>query len=105
MSYTLISETTPVAKKAHICIWCGEKIIPGQCYVRERSVYDGEPQSHKWHTECRAAAIEYLLEGEDEFSPFENDRPASPGTIEFESWDCSLLAQGRMREDYPKATP
>ena len=96
MSYTLISETTPVAKKAHTCIWCGEPIIPGQRYVRERSVYEGEPQNYKWHAECRADALECIREGDDEFLPFENDRPPSPGTIEFESWDCRLLVQWHL---------
>ena len=86
MNYTLISETTPVARASYRCIWCGEKIHFGHRYVRERSVFDREPQNFKWHLECRDAALEYFREGEDEFSPHENERPESPATLEYESW-------------------
>ena len=75
MSYTLLSESWPIARKQHRCIWCGQHIEAGEKYRRERSVYDGDMQNHKWHQECNAAAAEYFRQGEDEFSPHENERP------------------------------
>lgn len=76
MGYVLISESTPKARKPHRCIWCGESIPVGETYRRERSVYDGEPQNHKWHLECNAAACkQYFDLGEEEFEAFDNERP------------------------------
>ena len=74
MSYTLLSETKPRARKRHRCIWCGEDVIIGEIYRREKSVYDGEMQDHKWHLECDLASHEYF-EDEEDFMPFENERP------------------------------
>lgn len=96
MSYAMISQTTPFAKKAHVCIWCGEKIAIGQRYVRERSVYEREPQNHKWHLECRDAAVEYFQSGESEFCPHDNERPASAASLEYESWNCAALSQSML---------
>lgn len=96
MGYTLIHETTQKAAKRYVCIWCGESILPGNTYVREFSVYDGDTQKHKWHPECRGASEEYFREVDNEFCPHENERPVSPATLEYESWDCALLAQARL---------
>lgn len=94
MSYTLISEVAHVARKRHRCIWCNEQIQIGTRYIRERSFFDGEPQSHKWHPECRDAAIAGWNAGDDaEFYPGENERPPTAASLEYESWDCSLLLQ------------
>lgn len=74
--YTLLGETFPVARKRHRCIWCGESILPGEKYRRERSVYDGSMQDHKWHVECDAAFVEDLNDGGDqEFIPYSAERP------------------------------
>lgn len=68
MSFTLLNETKPVARKARSCIWCPEMIEKGQAYVREASTYDGEFQDHSWHPECKEAAdIFFRKEGECEF--------------------------------------
>jgi hypothetical protein len=76
MSYTLLSETFPVARKQHRCIWCGQPIPVGEKYRNERSVYDGEMQAHHWHQECAAAQqAEGSEYGEWEFSPYDNERP------------------------------
>ena len=96
MSYTLIHETTQRAAKRYACIWCGEAILPGQTYVREFSTFDGDTQKLKWHPECRDAAFEYFREVDNEFSPHENERPATPAVLEYESWDCTLLSQQRL---------
>lgn len=75
MSYVLLSQTEPIARKDHCCIWCGEIIAKGEKYTAERSVYDGEMQNHHWHTEClKACQIENFREAEYEFMPYENER-------------------------------
>lgn len=81
MSYSLLRETFPVARKTHRCIWCGEWIEPGEKYRHERSVYDGAMQDHKWHLECEAAFKENIASGGDEeFIPYSAERPAvTPG--------------------------
>jgi len=75
MSYTLLGETTRTAKKSHKCIWCGQQIATGEKYIHEKSVYDHQMQNHKWHPECKDAANEYFAAGEEEFTPYEHDRP------------------------------
>lgn len=73
--YELIKEKFVVARKEHRCIWCGERILVGEHHRHEISKYDGL-QDFRWHMECHAAAIEYFSGGEEEFSAYENDRPA-----------------------------
>lgn len=79
MSYTLLSESFPTARKRHRCIWCGQYIEPGDKYRRERSVSDGDMQDHKWHPECdEQFGIECAAEGGTmEFSPHDNERPVA----------------------------
>ena len=75
MSYTLLSETYPIARKEHRCIWCGQMIHKGDQYIAERSVFDGDMQNHHWHYECLTDA----RSGQDsewEFMPYSNERPA-----------------------------
>lgn len=80
MSYTLLSESWPVARKQHRCIWCGQHIEPDEKYRRERSVYDGEMQDHKWHPECDEDFKAGLAAGDDaEFTPYSAERPAGVG--------------------------
>ena len=74
--YNLLSETRPIARKDHKCIWCGQKIAKGEQYIAERSTYDGEMQNHHWHSECLAdCRTVNANEGTWEFSPYENERP------------------------------
>ena len=76
MSYVLLSESFPRAKKQYDCIWCGQKIEVGEKYCREGSVYDGRMQNHQWHIECSLDSQRYFKEsGEEEFDPYENKRP------------------------------
>lgn len=80
MSYTLLSEVRPKARKEHRCIWCSQSIPVGETYVRETSVYDGEMQDHKWHEECLSACLEYLKDGlHEDFMPYVNERPEKDG--------------------------
>lgn len=74
MSYQLIRESWPVARKVHRCIWCGESIKVGEKHRYEVSRYDGL-QFNRWHAECEEDAQEYFRDGEDEFIPYSNERP------------------------------
>ena len=75
LTYQLIRESFPVARKQHRCIWCGEAILVGVKHWHEISKYD-VLQNHRWHQECREASCEYFLNGDGpEFSPYENERP------------------------------
>ncbi len=76
MSYRLLSEHVRTARKHHKCIWCGQEIVVGEKYIHEKSVYDHQMQNHSWHPECNSAADEYFALGEEEFTPYENDRPS-----------------------------
>jgi len=78
MSYTLLRQTKPKARKDHRCIWCGQIIPKGTNYIRERSVYDGNMQNHAWHNECLPACQEMIKDSQDDsFDPYENERPKS----------------------------
>jgi hypothetical protein len=79
--YTLLAEAFPAAKKAHRCIWCGESIPIGEKHRHEKSIYCGTFQDHRWHLECRDAAnAELFDQGEEEFAPFDNERPVRAAT-------------------------
>lgn len=70
MSYQLLSETSPKARKEYACIWCVENIYKGDVHIHEVSTYDGDFQDHRWHEECKTAADKYFCEyGEEEFLP------------------------------------
>lgn len=78
MTYTLLSESHPVARKAHKCIWCGQTIAVGEKHRHERSIFEGSFQDQRWHPECDAAFSEAIrFEGghELEFEPYGNERP------------------------------
>jgi hypothetical protein len=80
VSYDLLSTTKPIARKEHRCIWCGQKIVKGERYLAERSVFDGEMQNHHWHFECNEACLdENAGESEWEFEPYGNQRPVPQG--------------------------
>ena len=74
MIYSLLSETWPIAKKRHRCIWCGEPILTGDKYLREKSVFDGHMQNHAWHPECDEDSKDYFRH-ENEFSAYSAERP------------------------------
>lgn len=70
MSYQLLSETEPVARKEYRCIWCPELILKGEKHVHESSKYDGDFQDHRWHLECKKAADGFFRKcGDGEFMP------------------------------------
>ena len=70
MSYELISESWPKARKEYNCIWCPEKINKGMQHIHEVSKYDGDFQDVRWHIECLSAFDEYYKATRDgEFDP------------------------------------
>jgi hypothetical protein len=76
MSYRLLSENNLKATKSHNCMWCADKVLIGEQYVRDVSVYNSDFQNNAWHPECWDA-VKRLWE-EDEYDPHSFKR----GTIE-----------------------
>lgn len=75
MSYQLISKNKVKTTKEYDCIWCVEKIVKGEKYIREINKYQGNLQNHKWHFECFEISKKYFHKfGEEEFSPYECKR-------------------------------
>lgn len=77
--YHCFDQTTRVARKNHVCIWCGQQIEQATSYVHEQSIYDGRFQNHKWHPECwDASQKEFSCSCYGtEFDPGDNERPVS----------------------------
>lgn len=75
MSYVLMSESTPKARKRYCCIWCGQHIEKGVVHRHEKSIYDGRWQNHRFHLECVKAATEHHRKYGEEFEPWDNERP------------------------------
>lgn len=46
------------ARKIHICHSCGERINPGDQYLRWRSYDDGDVGTNKMHPECYNAHVQ-----------------------------------------------
>lgn len=83
------STTTQVARVAHRCTWCGQRIEPGECYHRWVTL-DGGAFTSKMHPECVDACDEECQEMGGEYMPFDNERPARP-TAEPASTQGTLL--------------
>jgi hypothetical protein len=76
MSWVQLSDTKPVAKTQHRCIWCGETIEIGEKHANWSGLMDGKFQSNRGHLECMDAIDEFFSDGCEEcFDPFENERP------------------------------
>ena len=70
MSYQLLSQTFPKARKTYACIWCGEPILKGEVHEKYAGTYCREFQSSRFHKECAEAQTDYYHEnGDAEFSP------------------------------------
>lgn len=77
MSWEPINHTRPRARKAHLCIWCGESILKGSTHARDVGRYCGDFQSNRYHHECYSAAQRYFLDdphGVDGFTPHDHPR-------------------------------
>lgn len=77
MSYNLIAKEDRKARKPHRCTYCGQGINSGERYFHERCVFDGEPQSNRWHPECWDDFAEVVSAegGYAEYTPGDNERP------------------------------
>jgi len=64
-----------VARLEHRCSWCGEKINPGERFVRIRCVFEGEPFVNKFHQECNLASEADWKEHGESFEEFTMPRP------------------------------
>ena len=62
--WDVFRDSDPIARKEHICRWCGEKILIGEKYHRYCGRFEGEWQDTKMHLECSKAPCEddYLPE-------------------------------------------
>lgn len=52
---TVLETAWHTARKSHVCGVCCGTIGAGDRYLRQRSIYDGEPQTFKAHSLCEAA--------------------------------------------------
>jgi hypothetical protein len=76
MSWTFLSESTPVARKDHKCSWCGQPITKATRYIYSSGIWEERVVVNKTHPECdEAAAEDYRMYGEG-FMPYENERPS-----------------------------
>ena len=78
MSYELISQTKPVARTYHPCIWCHEPIVKGEKHIHEVGKFEGDFQDHRWHPECMKAFMDGYNENDGgEFEPHAHNRGTS----------------------------
>lgn len=48
----ILKEQTPIARKEHVCFWCGGKIAKGEKYRRSTILFDGRIYDWKSHLDC-----------------------------------------------------
>lgn len=65
-------KTEHVGRKVHRCIFCGQHTAVGSAYFKQSGVWDGVWFTGRYHPECWVALAD---EGNDEFSPYSNERP------------------------------
>lgn len=76
-SWEVISSELRKARTTHKCIWCGQSIWSGTQYRYERVRGPDGMDFNKWHLECDEAHREAIrFDGDDEFVPYDNERPA-----------------------------
>lgn len=73
MSDAILATEHPKARKAHRCIWCGGSIAAGETYTRQQLVWEGTPQSNKYHADC-FDSIDWT-DCDGGFTPYEGERP------------------------------
>ena len=59
MSYHELRSSNVLARKEHLCSWCGEKIEKGLVYRSRAGVFDREFQANREHAECAKAMESY----------------------------------------------
>lgn len=74
--FVLISRTRLTALNKHRCIWCGQDILPGDGYIREKSTFNDRPQDACWHPECSTKfMMDNLGKPPKAFTPYTHERP------------------------------
>ena len=48
----ILKEQTPIARKEHVCNWCGGKIAKGEKYHRQTVLFDGSIYDWISHLDC-----------------------------------------------------
>lgn len=66
MSWELLSDTEPIARQAHKCVWCGGEIAKGAKHHVQTGKMAGEFHSNRYHPECMAAAVQLWAEDPDD---------------------------------------
>lgn len=77
----ILRTARPIAKKRHVCMFCGGTIEVGQKYDRQTNVYDGDVYDWVSHEECSKVAVELDMYddcddnglGEEQFREYIND--------------------------------
>ncbi|MBB3315152.1 hypothetical protein FHT77_000994 [Rhizobium sp. BK181] len=76
MSFVGLGSKRVTARKAHVCVWCGHRILIGARYDRQSGIMDGDFQSNAWHEACLRGFDAYYDETrETEFEPEEHEMP------------------------------
>lgn len=75
MGFECFQSCDRIAKKQHICIWCGEKIEIGAEYHYVVGKFQGDFQDNNFHPECNKAAQSCFSEDPEEgFEPCAYER-------------------------------
>ena len=79
MSFTELNSKERIARKEHVCEWCGEKIVIGEKYFHYTGIGDSGFQDNKVHLECLKAMQEHFKFDtfDDEFMPYSFKRGSS----------------------------
>lgn len=62
-----LKDSYPIARKEHICEFCGGEINKGQKYYRQTNIYDGCIYDWIEHEECHQIASELDMYGECDY--------------------------------------
>lgn len=54
MAWTHLRDTTPKARKSHVCDLCGKPIFAGEAHIYRRGIRDGEFVASRMHSQCEA---------------------------------------------------
>lgn len=60
---TVLSKTTPIARKEHKCTECRRKITVGEYYLREVTVFDGKVETWKTCMDCESIRDNFFKDG------------------------------------------
>lgn len=62
MSYEIIRQSQPKARKVYRCTWCGEDILKGEKHHYNVGNYEGDFQESRYHDDCNTAAVKYFID-------------------------------------------